>query len=75
MPNDLHDYIICQAICDSLTLRSATYQYFMYEQYGIHYVACADRINKTVQLLDHALSYNEMVEILVQILEEEISNA
>ena len=53
MPNDLRDYMICQAILDSLTLRSASYQYFMYEQYGIHYIAYADRVTKTVQLIDH----------------------
>lgn len=75
MPNDLRDYMICQAILDSLTLRSASYQYFMYEQYGIHYIAYADRVTKTVQLIDHAISYQEMIDILVQILEEEISNA
>lgn len=75
MPNDLHFYMICQAICDSLTLRSSTKQYFMYEQYGIHYIAYNDRVTKTVQLVDHAESYVEMVEILVQILEEEISYA
>lgn len=75
MPNDIHDYMICQAILDSLTLRSASYQYFMYEQYGIHYIAYADRVSKTVQLIDHAISYQEMIDILVQILEEEISNA
>lgn len=75
MPNDIHYYMICQAICDSLTLRSSTKQYFMYEQYGIHYVAYTDRVNKTVQLVDHANTYVEMVEILVEILEEEISCA
>lgn len=75
MPNDLRDYMICQAILDSLTLRSASNQYFMYEQYGIHYIAYADRVTKNVQLIDHAISYHEMIDILVQILEEEISNA
>lgn len=75
MPNDIRDYMICQAILDSLTLRSASCQYFMYEQYGIHYIAYADRVTKNVHLIDHAISYKEMIDILVQILEEEISNA
>lgn len=75
MINELRDYMICQAICDSLSLRSNSCQYFMYEQYGTHYVAYADRINKTVVLVDHANSYSEMVEVLVSILEEEIANA
>ena len=75
MPSDLHDYVICQALCDSLSLRSQSRQYFMYEQYGTHYVAMSDRVDKTVQLIDHANSYEEMVSVLVEILEEEISNA
>lgn len=73
--NDIRDYMICQAICDSLTLRSANKQYFMYEQYGIHYIAYSERSSKTVTLVDHAYSYAEFIDILVAILEEEIANA
>lgn len=75
MPNDLHDYMICQAICDSLTLRSVSRQYFMYEQYGVHYIAYADRVSKTVTLVDHGNSYTELIDILVLILEECIADA
>ena len=75
MPNDLHDYMICQAICDSLTLRSANRQYFIYEQYGVHYISYADRTSRTVTLVDHGNSYAELIDILVLILEECIADA
>lgn len=73
--NELHDMIMAQAICDSLTSRSTGIVYAIYEENGYHKVIRVDRVFKCVDVIASEATYETLVDVLLAYLEEVVSNA
>ena len=79
MISDIKNWMIAQALCDSLNLRSNGKKYFIYESFGLHYCAWCDHTNSTQEKKFHivawANSYADLVDEILCELEDLIATA
>ena len=75
--NEIQNYILCQALCDSLNYRTipGKRKYFLFEDNGKHHFGCADRSSVPVSWSISATTYSELCEYILNHLENEIMEA
>lgn len=73
--NTIHDLVMAQAICDSLTSRSTGQVYALFEENGYHKVIRVDRVFKCIDVIASEATYETLVDVLLAYLEEVVSNA
>lgn len=75
--NELRNYVLCQALCDSLNARTipGTCKYFLDEDMGRHYFCCADRSSAPVAWSFSETDYESLAGRILSYLEDQIANA
>lgn len=74
--NELRNYVLCQALCDSLNYRTipGKRKYFLFEDNGKHYFGCAERRSDVpVSWSTSADTYGDLSEFILNHLENEIA--